>query len=68
MNDAAALMEQAKSDIQRFQRELEMCRFLWICAWKSAASLLLCGFLFLDGLVADYMVQSKIGRCKRTGG
>ena len=29
MNDAAALMEQAKS---------EMCRFPWICAWKSAAS------------------------------
>mgnify|MGYP000338007107 CR=1 FL=1 len=39
MNDAAALMEQAKSDIQRFQRELrDGAGFPWICAWKSAAS------------------------------
>ena len=35
-----------------------MCRFPWICAWKSAASFL--ADFFLDGLVADYMVQSKI--------
>ena len=38
MNDAAALMEQAKSDIQRFQRELRDVQVPWICAWKSAAS------------------------------
>ena len=44
MNDAAALMEQAKSDIQRFQRELRDVQVS----------------LDLDGLVADYMVQSKI--------
>lgn len=38
MNDAAALMEQAKSDIQRFQRELRDVQVSLICAWKSAAS------------------------------
>ena len=53
MNDAAALMEQAKSDIQRFQRELRDVR-MEIGSFLSFAD------FFLDGLVADYMVQSKI--------
>lgn len=38
MNDAAALMEQAKSDIQRFQRELRDVQVSLDLRWKSAAS------------------------------
>ena len=59
MNDAAALMEQAKSDIQRFQRELRDVQVsldlrMEIGSFRSFAD------FFLDGLVADYRVQSKI--------
>lgn len=38
MNDAAALMEQAKSDIQRFQRELRDVQVSLDLRMKSAAS------------------------------
>ena len=50
MNDAAALMEQAKSDIQQVSLDLRM----------EIGSFLSFADFFLDGLVADYMVQSKI--------
>ena len=73
MNDAAALMEQAKSDIQRFQRELRDVQVsldlrMEIGSFLSFADFFLDGLVadymfadfFLDGLVADYMVQSKI--------
>ena len=58
MNDASALMEQAKSDIQRFQRELRDVQ-VSLDLRMEIGSFLSFDF-FLDGLVADYMVQSKI--------
>jgi len=65
MNDASALMEQAKSDIQRFQREL--CAGFLGSAHGNRQLPFLCGFLSgraggrLHGAEQDY-------RCKRTGG
>ena len=59
MNDAAALMEQAKSDIQRFQRELRDVQVSLDLRMEIGSFLSFADF-FLDGLVADYMVQSKI--------
>ena len=59
MNDAAVLMEQAKSDIQRFQRELRDVQVSLDLRMEIGSFLSFADF-FLDGLVADYMVQSKI--------
>ena len=59
MNDASALMEQAKSDIQRFQRELRDVQVSLDLRMEIGSFLSFADF-FLDGLVADYMVQSKI--------
>lgn len=59
MNDAAALMEQAKSDIQRFQRELRDVQVSLDLRMEIGSFLSFADF-FLDGLMADYMVQSKI--------
>ena len=59
MNDAAALMEQAKSDIQRFQREIRDVQVSLDLRMEIGSFLSFADF-FLDGLVADYMVQSKI--------
>ena len=57
MNDASALMEQAKSDIQRFQRELRDVQVSLDLRMEIGSFLSFADF-FLDGL--DYMVQSKI--------
>ena len=57
--EAAALMEQAKSDIQRFQRELRDVQVSLDLRMEIGSFLSFADF-FLDGLVADYMVQSKI--------
>ena len=59
MNDAAALMEQAKSDIQRFQRELRDVQVSLDLRMEIGSFLSFADF-FLDGLVADYMVQSVV--------
>lgn len=59
MNDASALMDQAKSDIQRFQRELRDVQVSLDLRMEIGSFLSFADF-FLDGLVADYMVQSKI--------
>lgn len=65
MNDASALMEQAKSDIQRFQRELRDVQVSLDLRMEIGS--FLCGFLSgraggrLHGAEQDY-------RCKRTGG
>ena len=59
MNDAAALMVQAKSDIQRFQRELRDVQVSLDLRMEIGSFLSFADF-FLDGLVADFMVQSKI--------
>jgi len=52
-------MEQAKSDIQRFQRELRDVQVSLDLRMEIGSFLSFADF-FLDGLVADYMVQSKI--------
>lgn len=57
--NAAALREQAKSDIQRFQRELRDVQVSLDLRMEIGSFLSFADF-FLDGLVADYMVQSKI--------
>lgn len=59
MNDAAALMEQAKSDIQRFQSRIKRCAGFLDLRMETGSFLSFADF-FLDGLVADYVVQSKI--------
>ena len=46
MNDASALMEQAKSDIQRFQRELRDVQVSFGSAHGNRQFPFLCGFLF----------------------
>ena len=51
--------EQAKSDIQRFQRELRDVQVSLDLRMEIGSFLSFADF-FLDGLVADYMVQSKI--------
>ena len=56
MNDAAALMEQAKSDIQRFQRELRDVQVSLDLRMEIGSEMCIRD----SGLVADYMVQSKI--------
>lgn len=56
MNDAAALMEQAKSDIQRFQRELRDVQLPFLCG-------------FLSGRAGGRLYGAEQDcRCKRTGG
>ena len=65
MNDAAALMEQAKSDIQRFQRELRDVQVSLDLAWKSAASFPL-RISFWTGWWQIYGAEQDC-RCKRTG-
>ena len=52
MNDAAALMEQAKSDIQRFQRELRDVQVSLDLRMEIGSFLSFADF-FLDGLVAE---------------
>ena len=52
-------MEKAKSDIQRFQRELRDVQVSLDLRMEIGSFLSFADF-FLDGLVADYMVQSKI--------
>lgn len=66
MNDAAALMEQAKSDIQRFQRELRCAGFLG-SAHGNRQLPFLCGFL--SGRAGGRLYGAEQDcRCKRTGG
>lgn len=63
MNDAIRLMEQAKRDLHTFQRELRD-----VNAYANL-SLDIGGFLsfadfFFDGIVADYLVQSRIANAR----
>lgn len=59
MNDAESLMEQAKWDLQTFQRELKDVQMNLNLRMEIGSFLSFADFFF-DGLVADYMVQSKI--------
>ncbi|XCP86230.1 hypothetical protein ABXS75_05345 [Roseburia hominis] len=59
MNDAADYMEAAKQDLLIFQRELKDVNVPMDLRMEVGGFLSFADFFF-DGLVADYLVQSKI--------
>ena len=63
MDDAQQLMEAAKSDLKRFQRELKDVHIPLDLRMEVGSFLSFADFFF-DGFVADYLVQSKISEAK----
>ena len=63
MDDAQQLMEAAKSDLKRFQRELKDVNIKLDLRMEVGSFLSFADFFF-DGFVADYLVQSKISEAK----
>ena len=63
MDDAQQLMEAAKSDLKRFQRELKDVNIPLDMRMEVGSFLSFADFFF-DGFVADYLVQSKISEAK----
>ena len=63
MDDAQQLMEAAKSDLKRFQRELKDVNIPLDLRMEVGGFLSFADFFF-DGFVADYLVQSKISEAK----
>lgn len=63
MGDAAGLMEDAKRDLQVFQRELKDIQVSLELRMEIGSFLSFADFFF-DGLVADYLVQSRITEAK----
>lgn len=63
INDAAALMENARADLQLFQREL---RDVYVPTElrMDVGNFLTFADFFFDGVIADYLVQSKIADAK----
>ncbi|MDO4339748.1 MAG: hypothetical protein Q4C91_16920 [Eubacteriales bacterium] len=59
MNDAASYMEDAKRDLQKFQRELRDVHVPTELRMEVSGFLTFADFFF-DGFIADYMVQSRI--------
>lgn len=64
LKDAAFLMEQAKKDLQIFQRELRDVQISGKLHIEIGSFLSFADFFF-DGLVADYLVQSKIADARK---
>lgn len=63
MKNALSLMEQAKYDLQIFQRELRDVQVSFNLGIEISGFLSFADFFF-DGLVADYLVQSKIAEAR----
>ena len=63
MDDASKLMETAKSDLKRFQKELKDVNIPLDMRMEVGSFLSFADFFF-DGFVADYLVQSKISDAK----
>ena len=63
MDDAQQLMEAAKSDLKRFQKELRDVSIPLDLRMEVGSFLSFADFFF-DGFVADYLVQSKISEAK----
>ena len=63
MDDAQQLMEAAKSDLKRFQRELKDVNIPLDLRMEVGSFLSFADFFF-DGFVEDYLVQSKISEAK----
>lgn len=64
MNEAAELMENAKKDLKIFERELMDVQIPMEFDMKISDFLTFADFFF-DGIVADYLVQSRINDTKR---
>lgn len=63
MDDAQTLMEAAKTDLKRFQKELKDVNIPLDLRVEVGSFLSFADFFF-DGFVADYLVQSKISDAK----
>ena len=63
MDDAKNLMESAKMDLKRFQKELKDVNVPLDLKMEVGSFLSFADFFF-DGFVADYLVQSKISGAK----
>ena len=63
MDDAQQLMEAAKTNLKRFQRELKDVNIPLDLRMEVGSFLSFADFFF-DGFVADYLVQSKISEAK----
>ena len=63
MSDAQNLMENAKSDLLRFQKELKDVNIPLDLRMEVGSFLSFADFFF-DGFVADYLVQNKISDAK----
>lgn len=59
MNDAASYMEDAKRDLQKFQKELRDVHVPTELRMEISGFLTFADFFF-DGFIADYMVQTRI--------
>lgn len=64
MNEAAELMENAKRALKTFERELMDVQIPMEFDMKISDFLTFADFFF-DGIVADYLVQSRINDTKR---
>lgn len=64
MNNAVSQMEQAKRDLRVFQKELGDVNRSLNLQLKVGSFLTFADFFF-DGIVADYLVQSKIADARR---
>lgn len=64
MNDASYSIEAAKRDLQLFQRELKDVEVMPADVRIDVGSFLLFADFFFDGLVADYLVQSRINEAR----
>lgn len=65
LSEANKLMEQAKYEVQRFQKELNDVQMQQGSFGVNISDFLVFADFFFDGLIADWMVQSKIGEAKR---
>lgn len=64
MNDAENLMESARIDLKRFQKELKDVNVSLDLRMEVGGFMSFADFFF-DGFVADYLVQSKISDAKK---
>ena len=64
MGNASTCMENAKYDLQIFQRELRDV-YITLDMKVDVGGFLSFADFFFDGIVADYLVQSKIGEARR---
>lgn len=64
ISDASGSIEAAKRDLKVFQRELKDVTVIPGDMKIEVGSFLLFADFFFDGLVADYLVQSRIGEAR----